>query len=100
MVRIARHVVSSTLMVLLISAMAYAQAKVAKSTFDIYEKGVNAVKAGKWQEAIGPLQRAIALDPVPRSYKEGVLPNDYFPQLYLFEAYLKLGDFVNANKYY
>ena len=96
----ARHVVFSTLVVLLISASAYAQAKVAKSVLDNYDKGVSAVKAGKWQEAIAPLQAAVTADPIPRTVREGVLTNDYYPQLYLFEAYVKLGDFVNANKYY
>jgi hypothetical protein len=100
MAKVARHVVCSTLMVLLISAMAYAQAKVPPSVYKNYEQGVSAVKAGKWQDAIAPLQAAIAADATPRSYREGVIPIDYYPQLYLFEAYVKIGDFVNANKYY
>src|SRR5437773_2481138 len=100
MVKLARHVVCSTLMVLLISAIAYAQAKVPPSVLKNYDQGVSAVKAGKFQDAIAPLLAAIAADPTPRSYREGVLPVDYFPQLYLFEAYVKLGDFVNATKYY
>src|SRR5438128_8299173 len=102
MVKLARYVVCSTLMVLLISAMVYAQAAKApaKSVSDNYDKGVKAIQAQQWQAAIDAMKAALALDPQQRSYKEGVFSGDYFPNLYIFEAYVKLGDFVNANAYY
>src|SRR5262245_20023994 len=84
-------------MTLVVSASAYAQAKVAKSTLDIYDKGVAAAKAQKWQDAINFMKQAIATDATPRSYREGVIPIEYFPQYYLFVSYVGMKDWINAR---
>ncbi|HEY6213710.1 MAG TPA: hypothetical protein VIW45_15565 [Vicinamibacterales bacterium] len=98
MVRLARRVVVGTAFALFVSTAAYAQAPGAAAR-DAYKKGVDAVKAGKWADAITNLQNAIAADGRPRSYKEGVFDNDYFPQYYLFIAYARSGDMPNAAKF-
>jgi len=71
----------------------------AKSVRDVYERGVKAVKAEKWEEANTALRAAVAADPTPRHYREGVIPADYLPQYYLFVAYARSGDMVNAAQY-
>ena len=98
MVRLARRVVVGTAFALFVSTAAYAQAPGAAAR-DAYKKGVDAVKAGKWADAITNLQNAIAADGRPRSYKEGVFDNDYFPQYYLFIAYARSNDMPNAAKF-
>jgi len=60
---------------------------------------MKAVKAEKWEEAITALRAAVAADPTPRHYREGVIPADYLPQYYLFVAYARSGDMVNAAQY-
>lgn len=58
------------------------------------------MKAQKWQEAISALEQAIAIDPTPSAGKleEGVFRTDYFPQYYLFVAYLKTNQFAKARQ--
>ncbi len=65
-----------------------------------YSNGVRAMGAEKWQEAIGAFTEAIRIGPVSRTFREGVLVMDYYPQYYLFVAYLKAGDFAKARQYY
>jgi hypothetical protein len=67
-----------------------------------YEKGVAAIKVQKWDDAIAALQQAIAIDSIPSANKheEGVFTSEYFPQYYLFVAYLKKGDTTKARQSY
>ena len=67
---------------------------------DNYVAGVNAIKAEQWPDAITALASAMAMDPVPRSYKEGVYSGDYFPQYYLFVAYLRTNNIEQARRFY
>src|SRR5262249_26624733 len=92
-----RRVVFSTLTAVLMAASAFAQKAPPKSVTDGYDKGVAAVKAGKYAEAIPLLDAAIKADPTPRSYKEGVFSGDYYPQAYLFAAYMLSGDTAKAT---
>jgi tetratricopeptide (TPR) repeat protein len=71
-----------------------------QSVLVTYSDGVRAMAAEKSQEAIAAFTKAISLDPVSRSFREGVLPMDYYPQYYLFVAYLKAGDLAKARQYY
>jgi hypothetical protein len=65
-----------------------------------YSDGVRAVAAQNWNTAIANLNDAIRFDPQPRTYHEGVLQMDYFPQYYLFVAYLKRGDLAKSRQFY
>src|SRR5207247_2769903 len=71
-----------------------------QSVLVTYSDGVRAIAAQKWNEAIAALNEAIRFDPAPRSYREGVLLMDYYPQYYLFVAHLKTGDLVKARQFY
>lgn len=97
MLNLARRIVVGTLAMVLISASAFAQTAPPKAARDNYDKGVAAAKAQKWQEAITALNAAIAVDGTPRSWKEGVYQNDYYPQAYLFIAYVGMKDFAKAQ---
>src|SRR5207247_2035041 len=71
-----------------------------RSVIDSYDRGVAAIKAARWDAAIADLSEALKGDPLPRTYREGVLLGEYFPQYYLFVAYLKTGDLVKARQFY
>ncbi len=71
---------------------------------DPYQKGVKAFEAGKFDEAIVQLERAVAAEPKAEANKveEGVHRIDYFPYYYLGLAYSELEQFdkaqLNLNK--
>jgi len=99
-VRAARHIVIAALMALVVSASAYAQGKPpVKSAQDSYKAGVTAVKSQNWDAAITALKAAIQVDSASRSYRDGTIGDEYWPQFYLFVAYAGKKDFVNASSY-
>lgn len=59
---------------------------------DPYDKGRKAFQAGRWNDAIGQMERAVQADPKSQANKhiEGVFSTDYFPYYYLCGAYLKI----------
>src|SRR5437773_9172788 len=65
-----------------------------------YKKGVDAVRAGKWQDAINNLEAAIKIDSKQEANKlaEGTFRTDYFPYYYLAVAHLKLGHLDKAEE--
>jgi len=69
-----------------------------KAARDNYDKGVKAAQAKNWQGVVDAMNAAIAIDSAARSYRDGVQTENYFPQYYLFVAYVGLKDFVNAKK--
>ncbi len=71
-----------------------------RSVLVTYSDGVRAMDVQKWQEAIAAFTEAVRLDPYSRTFREGVLSMDYYPQYYLFVAYLKAGDLAKARQYY
>jgi len=66
-----------------------------------YEKGISEIRAENWTAAVGLLQDAIAIDPVPGANKrvEASIAEDYFPQYYLFYAFVKLKEYDKARPY-
>ena len=64
-----------------------------------YDKGVDAFKKGRWQEAITHLERAVAIDPRAEVRKptDGVFAEPYLPYYYLGLAYQKLGNSKQAD---
>jgi tetratricopeptide (TPR) repeat protein len=66
----------------------------------VYARGVAAVKAGDWQNAITFMNAAIAIDPEPRTYREADETRDYYPQYYLFIAHSEIGEFEQALRFY
>jgi hypothetical protein len=97
-----RTVTSSVVTLLLavsIASSALAQgAKWAKP----YDSAMDAIKKGQYREAIPFLEQAIAADPTPQANKrvEGTFSEDYFPQYYLFVAYLKTNQTDKARTYF
>jgi tetratricopeptide (TPR) repeat protein len=59
---------------------------------DPYDKGRKAFQAGRWNETIAQMERAVQADPKSQANKriEGVFSTDYFPYYYLCGAYLKI----------
>src|SRR5436190_11215390 len=87
-----------TLMTLLVSAAAHAQGKPpVKSAQDSYKAGVQAVKSQNWDLAITNLKAAIQVDAASRSYRDGTIGDEYWPQFYLFVAFVGKKDFVTAG---
>jgi len=66
-----------------------------------YERGVKAVNAGRWEEGIGLLEQAVAIDSRtgPNKYVEGVFRADYFPFAFLTIACFRAGQFDKARAY-
>jgi len=62
--------------------------------YESYEKGLTAVRAGRWQEAIQFLSDAIRDNPEEKANAATYGPNsvDYFPYVYRALAYLRTGD--------
>jgi tetratricopeptide (TPR) repeat protein len=66
-----------------------------------YDRGVKAVEAGRWNEAIQSLEQALTIDSRPgaNKYVEGVFRSDYFPHAYLAIACLGAGQHDKAKAY-
>ncbi|HEV3141065.1 MAG TPA: hypothetical protein VGY57_11140 [Vicinamibacterales bacterium] len=71
-----------------------------RSAIAEYRKGESAIKDKKWDEAIAALNAAIAIDRNDRAYRDGAIPDKYFPHHYLFIAYLEKGDLAKARENY
>ena len=85
-------------MAIVVSASAYAQGRPpVKSAQDSYKAGVKAVQSRNWDAAISALRGAIQVDPASRSYRDGTIGDEYWPQFYLFVAYVGKKDFANAS---
>jgi hypothetical protein len=96
--KVARQIVIGTLMTLPASAAAFAQGRPpVKSAQDSYKAGVSAVKSQNWDLAITNLKAAVQVDSNSRSYRDGTIGDEYWPQFYLFVAYVGKKDFVNAS---
>src|ERR1051326_4396590 len=67
-----------------------------RSVIEQYKMGVAAIEAAQWQDAVEPLKAALAIDAHARTYREGPFTGEYFPQYYLFVAYLQLNDVEQA----
>jgi tetratricopeptide (TPR) repeat protein len=67
-----------------------------------YDLAIDAITRGRWQQAIPLLEQAIAVDPTPQAKKRvnGTVSEDYFPQYYLFLAYLKTNQLERARTFY
>jgi tetratricopeptide (TPR) repeat protein len=67
---------------------------------DPYEKGQDAVKAKRYQEAIAFLEAAIKANPKAEANKriEGVYSTDYYPYYYLGVAYFESGSYRKAQE--
>ena len=98
MFRAARRIVVGTLMTIVVSTAAYAQGRPpVKSAQDSYKAGVKAVQSQNWDAAITALRAAIQVDAASRSYRDGTIGDEYWPQFYLFVAYVGKKDFANAS---
>jgi tetratricopeptide (TPR) repeat protein len=66
---------------------------------DPYQKGLKAVDAKKWDEAVADIEQAVAVEPKAEKakYVEGVFRIDYFPYLYLGMAYMELKQYDKAQ---
>ena len=66
---------------------------------DPYDKGVDAFKKGRWQEAVTHLERAVEIDPRAdvRKPTDGVFAEAYLPYYYLGLAHQKLGNLKQAD---
>jgi hypothetical protein len=99
MSRAIRSAVAGALLILVGAPTLFAQgAKWAQP----YDKAMDMIKKQQWQQAIPLLEQAIAADPTPQANKrvEGTFSEDYFPQYYLFVAYLKLNQPDKARTYF
>lgn len=69
--------------------------------YEHYERGVERIREGDYQEAIVELEQAVLLKPESgaRTKTYGVQLIEYFPYHYLTEASLRLGDLDRAAEY-
>ena len=83
---------------ILFSAPAYAQN--AKAWSEPYKSGQDAIKAGKYQEAVQFLETATKANSKAEANKrtEGVFSTDYFPYYYLGIAYYELHQYDKAKE--
>jgi hypothetical protein len=67
---------------------------------DPYDRGVKAFDAGRYQDAVNEIERAVKMDARSGANKfyEGVYSADYFPYVYLGMAYSRLNDFGKAKE--
>src|SRR5262249_46782886 len=89
---------ASVLLVLSSATTALAQAKWVKP----YDTAVDLIKKNQFAAAIPALEEAIAADPASQEKKrvDRNASRDYFPQYYLFVAYLKTNQLAKARTYY
>jgi tetratricopeptide (TPR) repeat protein len=92
------HILATAVFIGLTAVSALAQQAPARSAIAEYKKGESAVKAKNWDEAIKALEAAVAIDRNDRPYRDGNIPDKYFPHHYLFVAYAEKGDGAKARE--
>jgi tetratricopeptide (TPR) repeat protein len=86
----------SEVIVLLLGLMLVA-APLAADWYSDYEKGVNAVNAGRYEEGIQLLRRALEQHPKTGRVRSGMFVREYYPYFYVGRAYKALGRVDDAK---